>query len=142
MQFKLNIYLIQSNQLGLPQNQSTSPIWVALQDRPNRKLKTKKAASYWIQKIIEWMLIDWRQIYLVTAMATVFILGSSNGWPGLRKERHLKALHLLGKECIGLYAVSKRQQLQDSCRWNCNRTDIRKVFFHIIYRVINANSIN
>lgn len=47
-------------------------------------------------------------------MATVFVLENSNGWPGLRKERHLKALHLLGKECIGLYAVSKRQKLQDS----------------------------
>lgn len=49
-------------------------------------------------------------------MATVFVLGSSNGWPGLKKERHLKALNLLGNECIGLYAVSKRQKLQDSCR--------------------------
>lgn len=49
-------------------------------------------------------------------METVFALESSNGWPGLRKERHLKALHLLGKECIGLYAVFKRKKLQDSCR--------------------------
>ena len=49
-------------------------------------------------------------------MVAVFILGSSNGWPGLRKEWHLKALHPLGKEFIGLYALSKRRKFQDPCR--------------------------
>ena len=49
-------------------------------------------------------------------MVAVFILGSSNGWPGLRKEWNLKALHPLGKEFIVLYALSKRRKFQDPCR--------------------------
>lgn len=110
-------------------------------NRINRKLNSEgsnllnsNVPQIWL---LNQILVDQRKNYLVNAMVAVFILGSSNGWPGLRKEWQLNVLHLLGKECIGLYALSKRRKLQDSCGWYCHRKYIFEVVSSI-YEFMNT----